>query len=65
MYRLTAVSPPDMTERVLALLQEEPDINQIATTPANVGDTNKDIVTAFVRRQAIDIVVERLRTLRE
>ena len=65
MYKLTAICPPDMTKKVKALLQEEPETSNIVTMQAVVADAEKDVVTAFVRREATDVVIGHLRTLRQ
>ncbi len=57
MYKLTAISPPDKTERVVSLLRDEPDVSNILNLPAKSADADKDIVTALVRREGIDIVL--------
>jgi uncharacterized hydrophobic protein (TIGR00271 family) len=65
MYKLTAISPPEKTEGVVRLLRDEPDVSNVLDMPAKSGDAHKDIVTALVRREGIDIVLERLRTIRK
>ena len=65
MYKLTAICPPDTTKKVQALLQEEPETSNILTMQAVVADTEKDVVTVFVRREATDVVIGHLRTLRQ
>ena len=65
MYKLTAICPPDKTEQVVSLLRDKPDVSNILNMRAISADVQTVIVTAFVRREGIDIVLEHLRTIRK
>lgn len=65
MYKLTAICPPDHSAGVVSRLQQEPEVNNILNTQAVAVEGRKDLVTAFVHREAIDVVLEHLRTLRQ
>jgi uncharacterized hydrophobic protein (TIGR00271 family) len=64
MLRLTALCPPDQTEAVVALLQEQPDTENVLCMRGVEVESGYDMVTAFVPRGAIDVVLARLRSLR-
>jgi uncharacterized hydrophobic protein (TIGR00271 family) len=64
MLRLTALCPPDQTEAIVAALQEQPDTQNVLCMRGVEVESGHDMVTAFVPRGAIDVVLERLRALR-
>lgn len=64
MLRLTALCPPDQTESVVAVLQGQPDTKNVLCMRGVEVGSGHDMVTAFVPRGAIDVVLERLRALR-
>jgi uncharacterized hydrophobic protein (TIGR00271 family) len=64
MLRLTALCPPDQTEAVVALLQEQPDTENVLCMRGVEVESGHDMVTAFVPRGSIDAVLARLRALR-
>ena len=65
MYKLTAICSHKESASVLDLLQRRPEVSNILNSQVLAGEAQREMVTAFVQREAIDIVLEHLRTLRE
>lgn len=64
MYQLTAICTPDQTDTVLKLLQATPQIENVICQYGVEVRSGKDVVTAFVHREAADEVLARLRRIR-
>ena len=65
MYKLTAICPPDKTEAILAVLKDDPQVSNVLSTRAVDAESDKDIVTGFIRRESIDVILENLRSIRQ
>jgi uncharacterized hydrophobic protein (TIGR00271 family) len=65
MFKLTVICSLDIASEVLSLLEAAPEVKNILQMDATVGDDQKMVVNALVHREAIDIVLEQLRTLQE
>lgn len=65
MYKLTVYCQPDERNAVAALLEGNPHASSVISVEAIAGNAQKDIVTAFIQREAIDFVLEQLRTLQD
>jgi len=62
--RLTALCPPDQTEAVVAALREAPDTETVLCVCGVEVETGHDMVTAFIPRGSIAVVLGCLRALR-
>jgi hypothetical protein len=68
MFKLTVNCSPDKSDKsneVVTLLQGEPHANNILVVQAVAANAEKTIITAFIHREAIDFVLEQLRTLQD
>ena len=61
--KLTAFCPTDQSDALVAALQQEPLVGNVARLPAVEVETKKDMVTAFLHDRAADSVLARLRAL--
>jgi hypothetical protein len=64
MYKLTAICPTEDTDAVLAALQEARGVSKVMRTRSVAGDTEVDVITAYVQRRSSDVVLQRLRRQR-
>lgn len=65
MLKLTVFCPSDETDAVVTALQGEPKVHDVVRLPEVNLETGGDMVTAFVRDEAVDDVLARLRGVRE
>lgn len=64
LYKLTAICPREDTDAVLAALEEGHGASKVMRTRSVAGDTEVDVITAYVQRRSSDAVLGRLRRLR-
>lgn len=65
MYKLTVNCSPGRTDEVVDLLEGEAHVSNVLVVQAIAASARKEIITALVHREAIDIVLEQLRTLQD
>ncbi len=65
MYKLTVNCSPGKTDEVVDSLEGEAHVSNVLVVQAIAASARKDIITALVHREAIDIVLEQLRTLQD
>jgi uncharacterized hydrophobic protein (TIGR00271 family) len=65
MLKLTAFCPADASDAVVYALQQEPLVSHVVRLPAVETEAGKDMVIAFLRDQASDSVLARLRAVRD
>jgi uncharacterized hydrophobic protein (TIGR00271 family) len=61
-YKLTAICSPELSSKVVIQLESEPEVSNVLTTKSLSGEENLIVVSALVHREAIDIVLEHLRS---
>ena len=65
MFKLTVICPPELSADVLTMLDEAPEARNVLEMAASEGDAQKVVVNALIHREAIDIIIDQLRTLQE
>ena len=63
MLHLRVIAPADLREPILTVLQNEPGVADIVLLPAAAIDPAGDQITADIAREAVNDVVERLKSL--
>jgi uncharacterized hydrophobic protein (TIGR00271 family) len=64
-YKLTVNCSPETTQEIVSLLEAEPDVSNVLVIQAVADKLRRDIITALVHREAIDIIIDQLRTLQD
>ena len=65
MFRLTVICSTDTAAEVFSLLDTAPEARNVFQLQASAGEDQKVVLNALVHREAIDIILEQLRTLQE
>jgi uncharacterized hydrophobic protein (TIGR00271 family) len=64
MYKLTAICPTEDSRAAVAALREQRGVSKVVRTRSIAGDTEVDVITAYVHRRSSDAALQSLRRLR-